>query len=297
MSFNDDKERKSNKQQSTNKNSKKKKEKFSNDDKTNQLIGTNESQCYICLNTRVNPCYADNCLHQFCTSCLMEWSKNSDQCPVCRTTFENLIINVKSDSNYETIPIQPHPPRDQQQLALENLLDLIISEITRNIPEVSTNPQNTERSPSSHEASPSTSRSRIRPESTNIRKVTNNRARGNQNSRENDLTIGSEAENHCHWRRLSRERRRRRRPRLISNSTEKDDKKSSSSSISASTIQKINPSNQGSASPRADDDNPPTDNKPEQMEIKEDQNSNPDLAETNLNNKVSRRKAQPRKRN
>lgn len=31
--------------------------------------------CAICLGTCTNKCFTDCCLHQFCFSCLLEWSK------------------------------------------------------------------------------------------------------------------------------------------------------------------------------------------------------------------------------
>ncbi|XP_074601748.1 uncharacterized protein LOC141855555 [Brevipalpus obovatus] len=36
----------------------------------------------------------------------MEWSKRSNQCPVCRTVFNSVIFNIKSDTEYESVPIE-----------------------------------------------------------------------------------------------------------------------------------------------------------------------------------------------
>ncbi|XP_053214308.1 putative uncharacterized protein DDB_G0277255 [Panonychus citri] len=61
--------------------------------------------CYICLCELTDPCYADGCLHIFCTPCLSQWSKQSNRCPVCRTTFNNIICNVLDDHLYDEIPV------------------------------------------------------------------------------------------------------------------------------------------------------------------------------------------------
>ena len=50
-------------------------------------------------------------MHRFCRMCLVEWSKRSNQCPVCRTPYSQIMFNIKSDSQYEMIPVEP--PRRQ----------------------------------------------------------------------------------------------------------------------------------------------------------------------------------------
>ncbi|XP_053207767.1 E3 ubiquitin-protein ligase Topors-like [Panonychus citri] len=278
----DDKEQKSKSdRQSTNQhsnNSEKENNSKLDDEKSNennQQIGNDESQCYICLTTRINPCYADNCLHQFCTNCLLEWSKSSDQCPVCRTTFENLIINVKSDSDYETIPIQPNPPMGQQQLALENLLDLIISEITRSIPEANSNPENDRRS-SIPEASPN--RERVNPEATNNTRNSSNRVCEIPNRRESETTVRTENENLHRWRRVSKDRRRKRRPRLISksNETQNPNISSSPSPSGSPTPPEVNSDEKKVTTSESDNNRPSSSSSPanRQEPVKTDQNKN-----------------------
>lgn len=38
--------------------------------------------CSICLSRVKNKCFTDSCMHQFCFSCLLEWSKVSERADV-----------------------------------------------------------------------------------------------------------------------------------------------------------------------------------------------------------------------
>jgi hypothetical protein len=49
-------------------------------------------------------------MHRFCKGCIVEWCKQSNQCPVCRTVAQRLLFNVQSDSQYEQLPVErPRP--------------------------------------------------------------------------------------------------------------------------------------------------------------------------------------------
>ena len=45
-----------------------------------------EDNCPVCLVKPVNS-KADPCGHEFCTSCILEWSETSYTCPMCRAIF------------------------------------------------------------------------------------------------------------------------------------------------------------------------------------------------------------------
>lgn len=83
--------------------------------------------CAICLGTCENKCFTDSCLHQFCFSCLLQWSKVSSrrfpmfftlidyylvtlqykaECPLCKQAFKSIIHNVKSEFQYEEYMVQ-----------------------------------------------------------------------------------------------------------------------------------------------------------------------------------------------
>ncbi|TRY74517.1 hypothetical protein TCAL_00750 [Tigriopus californicus] len=68
-----------------------------------------EPHCAICLGGLENMSYTDSCLHKFCFTCLLEWSKVKPECPLCKARFKSIIHNIKADDNYDsyTIPLQP----------------------------------------------------------------------------------------------------------------------------------------------------------------------------------------------
>lgn len=88
------------------------------------------NQCSICLNEIDNPAFADGCLHKFCYQCLVEWSKRSNQCPVCRTLFRNVIMNVRSDTDFEQIPVEA--PSSTEISAFNIIRNIIVSQNGRN---------------------------------------------------------------------------------------------------------------------------------------------------------------------
>ncbi|EFX83133.1 hypothetical protein DAPPUDRAFT_48477 [Daphnia pulex] len=58
------------------------------------------STCVICLEIITNKSFANNCLHTFCYECLLNWSKQKAECPLCKGPFTAIIHNVKSDQEY-----------------------------------------------------------------------------------------------------------------------------------------------------------------------------------------------------
>ncbi|CAD1478421.1 unnamed protein product [Heterotrigona itama] len=73
--------------------------------------------CSICLGKLVNTSFTDSCLHQFCFTCLLQWSKIKTECPLCKQTFKSIIHNVRSEEDYD----QYHVPRE---LATFDLFEL-----------------------------------------------------------------------------------------------------------------------------------------------------------------------------
>lgn len=53
--------------------------------------------------------YTDSCLHKFCFTCLLEWSKVKPECPLCKARFKSIIHNIKADDNYDSYTIPPPP--------------------------------------------------------------------------------------------------------------------------------------------------------------------------------------------
>jgi hypothetical protein len=51
-----------------------------------------DTECIICtciIKELANP---DSCNHDFCKSCLIEWSQRSSKCPMCKTVYNNIFI-------------------------------------------------------------------------------------------------------------------------------------------------------------------------------------------------------------
>ncbi|XP_017884873.1 E3 ubiquitin-protein ligase Topors [Ceratina calcarata] len=70
--------------------------------------------CSICLGKLVNTSFTDSCLHQFCFTCLLQWSKIKTECPLCKQTFKSIIHNVRSEEDYD----QYHVDRELARLDL-----------------------------------------------------------------------------------------------------------------------------------------------------------------------------------
>ena len=67
-----------------------------------------DDSCSICIDDIKDMCYTDTCLHKFCFSCLSEWVKRRQLCPMCKADFTSIIHNIKSDDEYEITPLFPH---------------------------------------------------------------------------------------------------------------------------------------------------------------------------------------------
>lgn len=62
--------------------------------------------CSICLGRCCNKCFTDACMHFFCFTCLVEWSKIKAECPLCKKPFRSIIHNVKSENTYDEYLVQ-----------------------------------------------------------------------------------------------------------------------------------------------------------------------------------------------
>ncbi len=74
-----------------------------------------EPSCSICLGELQNMSYTDSCLHKFCFTCLLEWSRVKPVCPLCKARFKSIIHTIRSDDNYESYELPPQPPAPQAQ--------------------------------------------------------------------------------------------------------------------------------------------------------------------------------------
>lgn len=83
----------------------------SNNDERNDEANSPPPNCSICLGKLINTSFTDSCLHQFCFTCLLQWSRIKTECPLCKQTFKSIIHNVRSEEDYD----QYHVPRGLAQ--------------------------------------------------------------------------------------------------------------------------------------------------------------------------------------
>ncbi|XP_024145911.1 topoisomerase I binding, arginine/serine-rich a [Oryzias melastigma] len=60
-----------------------------------------DSKCPICLDVFHNISYLDRCLHKFCFRCILEWSKNKAECPLCKQPFTSIYHSIKSEQDFQ----------------------------------------------------------------------------------------------------------------------------------------------------------------------------------------------------
>ncbi|XP_049787434.1 E3 ubiquitin-protein ligase Topors [Schistocerca cancellata] len=82
------------------------------DDKTSVLTPVDraspEPNCAICLGKLQNKSFTNSCLHQYCFTCLLEWSKVKAECPLCKQSFQSIIHNVRSIEDYDQYDLLPN---------------------------------------------------------------------------------------------------------------------------------------------------------------------------------------------
>lgn len=83
-----------------------------NDSNSSNGAASPPPNCSICLGKLINTSFTDSCLHQFCFTCLLQWSKIKTECPLCKQTFKSIIHNVRSEEDYD----QYHVPREMASI-------------------------------------------------------------------------------------------------------------------------------------------------------------------------------------
>ncbi|XP_037554155.1 topoisomerase I binding, arginine/serine-rich a [Nematolebias whitei] len=67
-----------------------------------------DSKCPICLDKFNNVSHLDRCLHKFCFRCILEWSKNKAECPLCKQPFRSIYHTIKSDEDFQKYEVKQH---------------------------------------------------------------------------------------------------------------------------------------------------------------------------------------------
>ena len=69
------------------------------------------TKCVICLGEVVNNSFTNSCLHQFCFTCLRQWSEVKPECPLCKSAFQSIFYNIRSNDDYDEYRIaRPRVP-------------------------------------------------------------------------------------------------------------------------------------------------------------------------------------------
>src|SRR6218665_1972197 len=63
--------------------------------------GSPDPNCSICLCKMEDKSFTHSCFHMFCFTCLLEWSKIKAECPLCKQSFNSIIHNIRSESDYD----------------------------------------------------------------------------------------------------------------------------------------------------------------------------------------------------
>jgi len=62
-----------------------------------------DTECIICTCNIIELANPDGCNHNFCKSCLIEWSKRSSKCPMCKAHYRNIFTYDKGQKRQTSI--------------------------------------------------------------------------------------------------------------------------------------------------------------------------------------------------
>jgi len=90
--------------------------------------GPNDADaCSICLGAIQNKAKTDSCFHEFCFTCLVEWSKVKPVCPLCKSKFTHIMHNIVSDTDYQRYDLPPQETREEVDYPDGNALDFFFN--------------------------------------------------------------------------------------------------------------------------------------------------------------------------
>ncbi|KAF9927961.1 hypothetical protein FBU30_002749 [Linnemannia zychae] len=78
---------------------------------TGASLDCETSRCPICLNVFDDRAVLESCHHEYCFSCITQWSSLSHTCPLCIQPFTSCIHRIQVDENYSTHFFEPRPGR------------------------------------------------------------------------------------------------------------------------------------------------------------------------------------------
>ncbi|KAK3844057.1 MAG: hypothetical protein J3R72DRAFT_489190 [Linnemannia gamsii] len=79
------------------------------DDFSQPPVERETSSCTICLNTYEDRAVLESCHHEFCFSCILQWSTLSHTCPLCIRPFTSCMHEIKNNEEYAIHQFEPLP--------------------------------------------------------------------------------------------------------------------------------------------------------------------------------------------
>jgi PHD and RING finger domain-containing protein 1 len=77
-----------------------------------------DSECPICLNILIDGAEIgspDVCTHRFCLLCIIEWSRNTNTCPIDRSIFREILVKDTIGGNVvRRVPVEDKRPDDDE---------------------------------------------------------------------------------------------------------------------------------------------------------------------------------------
>lgn len=74
-----------------------------------EIVGNKTTEkCTICKEIIENRAILESCFHSYCFPCIVGWSfdpKNRCLCPRCDKPFQNILHNIKDDTNFDTYKV------------------------------------------------------------------------------------------------------------------------------------------------------------------------------------------------
>ncbi|KAI9242302.1 MAG: hypothetical protein BYD32DRAFT_255636 [Podila humilis] len=74
-----------------------------------------EHHCVICLNPCEDRAVLENCQHEFCFRCILQWSMISHSCPLCVQIFESCLHQIEDDRHFKVHTFDPLPSHSSKK--------------------------------------------------------------------------------------------------------------------------------------------------------------------------------------
>ena len=84
------------------------------------------AECGICLSDAPLFGKCDSCIHEFCLTCLLKWSKEKYTCPMCRAVFFNIEFHNRLHPILSVVKIEKYV-KQETSFFIDMLLDCCVA--------------------------------------------------------------------------------------------------------------------------------------------------------------------------